>query len=161
MGLLSDSDDVDSGHSDDDVKPKIGPKSKTRLVSQLKYGIHSLRFALVHTIKSCVLFCRQSKRKQREEKEKVRLSQLRKSDNARLNEVFRIKTLQKEIKVTEQKQKERLAKTVAKKILRDKFGQKKLSKFKYQELALDPALSEEIQGSLVGIPAHNRVLLER
>ena len=54
-----------------------------------------------------------------------------------------------------------MEKVVAKKIQRDKFGQKKLSRFKYEELALDPALSEEIQGSLVGIPSHNRVLLER
>jgi hypothetical protein len=104
---------------------------------------------------------RQSKRKEREEKERVRLAQERKSVNTRLNEVFRIKTIQKEIKATEKKQKERLAKVVAKKIHKEKFGQKKLSKFKYEELSLDPALSEEIQGSLVATPSHNRLLLER
>jgi len=134
QGLLSDSEDEpEKDFDDDDVKPKLGPKSRTR----------------------------QSKRKEREEKERIRLAQVKKTDNARLSEVFRIKTIQKEIKATEKKQSERLAKTVQKKILREKFGQKKLSKVRYEELALDPALSEEIQGSLVGIPSHDRVLLER
>jgi len=119
----------------EDIKPNVVPKTKLKT--------------------------KQQKRKEREEKEKLRLIRDKKQDNARLNEVFRIKSIQKSINKTEKKQKERLAKVVAKKIAREKFGQKKISKHQYEELSLDPALSEEIKGSLVGIPSHNRLTLER
>lgn len=78
-----------------------------------------------------------------------------------MNEVFRIKSIQKSIAKNETKQKAKLAKAVQKKIANEKFGQKKISKFKYEELSLDPALRDEIQGSLVSVQAHNRLVLER
>jgi len=67
---------------------------------------------------------RQSKRKEREEKEKVRGQKEKKEDNARMNEVFRIKTIQKEIKASEVKSKTRLLKLVEKKVYRESLGKR-------------------------------------
>jgi nucleolar protein 53 len=104
---------------------------------------------------------RQKKRHEREEKEKQRLVQAKKAENARLSEVYRIKSIQKDIARTEKKQKVRLAKIIEKKIAHEKFGQKKLGKHKYKELSLNPTLSDELSGRLVSTTPQTTLLEER
>jgi nucleolar protein 53 len=64
--------------------------------------------------------------------------------------VFRVKTLRKEIVAEEKINKARMVKKVEKKLTREKFGVKELSRFEFVEKEAAPLLSDELPKGLVG-----------
>lgn len=78
--------------------------------------------------------------------------------------MFRVKTLNKQIKTAEAKSKARLEKKVAKKVAREKFGVRTLSKFKFEQKETQPLLSDELPKGLMGAggsTATGELLLDR
>ncbi|CAL8110938.1 unnamed protein product [Orchesella dallaii] len=93
---------------------------------------------------------RSQKRKARELNEQQRALQEKKTKLKQEAEVFRIKSLRKEIVETEKETKEKLKKKIDRKIKHARFEQLVLSKHKYKPLKPDPLLSDEMAGTFLG-----------
>jgi len=93
---------------------------------------------------------RSQKRKAWELNEQQRALQEKKNKLKQEAEVFRIKSLRKEITAAEKECKEKLQKKIDRKINHARFGQLHLSKHKYKPLKPDPLLSDEMAGTFLG-----------
>jgi len=92
---------------------------------------------------------RQQKRKARELNEQQRSTHDNKIRLRREAEVFRIKSIRKDILKKEKETKQKLDRKIEKKIRHEKFGQLDLGRNKFEPLKPDPMLSEEMGGSLL------------
>jgi nucleolar protein 53 len=108
---------------------------------------------------------RQQKRRQKVQLELQRNSRLRKAKNAKESEVFRVKSLVKDIELKDSKARLRLSKKIIKIQEREKTGVKNLGKHKFVEMPADPILSDNLPGSLRAIPVHltstSNILVDR
>lgn len=106
---------------------------------------------------------RAHKRREREQRDKEMQIQQKKQKTKLEAEVFRVKSLKKEIEKTEEKCKLRLKKRIEKIVHREKFGVKTLSRFKFEELKPQPVLSDDLAGGLRGAKNGNSsdLLLDR
>lgn len=92
---------------------------------------------------------RQQKRKARELNEQQRGQKMQKERNKLESDIFRVKSLTKEINKAEKASKQRLEVKVAKKLHREKYGQLELSNHKFVPEKPDPLLSEQMSGCLL------------
>ena len=100
------------------------------------------------------------KRKEREAKEEERQKALSKHEKRKVNDVFRLKTLNKEIKATEEKRKLKQKDKLLK--LEDKKKKpKRLGKHKFKEGNVTVKLSSELTGNLRGLRMEGSLLHDR
>jgi len=100
------------------------------------------------------------KRKEREAKEEERQKALSKHEKRKVNDVFRLKTLNKEIKATEERHKLKLRAKLLK--LEDKKKRpKRLSKHKFKDGSVAVKLSSELTGNLRGLRMEGSLLHDR
>lgn len=93
---------------------------------------------------------KQQKRKEKEQREKELVAKKAKGLAIKESEVFRVKSLRKDIEAEEKKTKAKLAKKVEKKLEHEKFGTSRLSRFKFEEKESRPMLSDELAKGLIG-----------
>lgn len=92
------------------------------------------------------------KQRQKENEKKIRIQQ---------NEIYRIKSLKKEVDEKLKKEEENAQKKVEEEKLKNLYGQKRLSALKYEEPDLELKLSNEITGSLRTLKAEGNILRDR
>ncbi|GIY27403.1 ribosome biogenesis protein NOP53 [Caerostris darwini] len=100
------------------------------------------------------------KRRKKEMKEKERLKLVDKIQKKRLNDVYRIRSLKKEINEEAQITQERIDKSLQKQIEK-MYKPRTLSKYKYEAPDLEVNLSEEISGSFRALKTEGNLLEDR
>jgi nucleolar protein 53 len=88
------------------------------------------------------------KKKQLMEKLKQKQVDLKKKARLQQNEIFRLKSIKKELKKAEEEQKEKKMKKDIEDMHRELFGTKRLSRLKYEEPELEIKLGDELSGNL-------------
>ena len=84
-----------------------------------------------------------------------------KQTRVRESDVYKLKQIKRQIEKEEQKQKVKLKKRIEKKITHEKFGQKALSKWKFEDEKINPLLSDELSGRLIGVKSTSSILMDR
>jgi len=94
---------------------------------------------------------KKQRRKETESKETKHSLKEAKQTKVRESDVYTLKKIKRDIAKTEQKQKEKLMKKVAKKTEETRVGQKALSKWKFQPEKLNPLLSDELTSRMLDV----------
>jgi len=100
------------------------------------------------------------RRRMEQEKEKERQKVLEKEEKSKLQDVFRLKTLAKEIKEEEQQSALRKQKK-QKKIEMKKRLPKRVGKYKFEEKSIDVQLSEELTGTFRSFKPEGNLIADR
>ncbi|KYN33330.1 hypothetical protein ALC56_12041 [Trachymyrmex septentrionalis] len=103
---------------------------------------------------------RVQKRKQREQKQAINKRALMKIEKKKISDIYKLKTLQKQIEAKERKQ-EILRQKRMKKHERESLMPKTLSKTKFEPIDPDFQLAEELTGNLRNLKPSNNLLKER
>nr|CAG4644011.1 EOG090X07H9 [Lepidurus arcticus] len=103
---------------------------------------------------------RQQRRKEKVMKSQEQLREKEKDEKQRMHDIYRLKTIKKEIKVWEKLQEEKLVKKKEKEVEKELLP-RTLGRVKYEEPDLDLQLSEELCGSLRELKSEGDLLMDR
>nr|CAG4651876.1 EOG090X07H9 [Triops cancriformis] len=103
---------------------------------------------------------RQQRRKEKLMKAEEQLRGKAKDEKERMNDIYRLKTIKKEIREWEKRQQEKLVKKNEKEAEKD-LKPRTLGKVKYEEPEIDLQLSEELCGSLRELKPEGDLLMDR
>jgi len=103
----------------------------------------------------------QQRNKEKLNKKKEAVAKLAKEKRIRDNELFRVKSIRKDIDKETLKQKQREDKRKVEYEHQEKYGTKKFGRYKFEEADLDLNLSDEITGNLRTMKAEGNLLHDR